>query len=137
MVPRFKLFHSIPLHVQKLNCEENVYKLRDHVGEKALNSNLPLELKLVKKNSYCKFSQSLAKKCLGRIHISLCHVALPRRGKTRHHWGNKRTSAKLPHHKGLALIYPMENKMLVVHHIIKQQGCSHTIKDSKSLNERT
>jgi len=61
MVPRFKLFHSIPLHVQKLNCEKNVYKLRDHVGEKALNSNLPLELKLAKKTPIVSFPNHLLK----------------------------------------------------------------------------
>jgi hypothetical protein len=48
----------------------------------------------------------------------------------------KRTSAKLPHHKGLALIYPVENKTTFVHHTIERHGCSCIIEDNKSLNER-
>ncbi len=34
-----KLFENIPLHIQKLNCKENVYELEDHVGGEALTSN--------------------------------------------------------------------------------------------------
>jgi hypothetical protein len=39
MVSKCKLFKNIPLHLQNLNCKENVYELEDHVGEKALTSN--------------------------------------------------------------------------------------------------
>jgi hypothetical protein len=49
----------------------------------------------------------------------------------------RRTNAKMPHRKGLALVYPLENEMPLVHHIVKQQGCDYTIKDDESLNERT
>jgi hypothetical protein len=47
------------------------------------------------------------------------------------------SSAKLPHHRGLTLIYPMENEMPLVCHIIERQGCGYIIKDDKSINERT
>jgi hypothetical protein len=40
----------------------------------------------------------------------------------------RRTNAKLPHCTSLALVYPMENKMPLAHHAIKQWGCSCTIK---------
>jgi hypothetical protein len=32
----------------------------------------------------------------------------------------KRANAKLPHHKGLVLAYLVENKILFVHHVVKQ-----------------
>jgi hypothetical protein len=40
-------------------------------------------------------------------------------------------SAKLPHCKGIAIVYPMENKMSLVHHTIKWWGCSYIIEDDK------
>jgi hypothetical protein len=46
------------------------------------------------------------------------------------------SSAKLPYHKGLVLIYPMKNETLLVRHIIERQGCGYTMKDDKSVNER-
>jgi hypothetical protein len=49
----------------------------------------------------------------------------------------KGTNAKLPHHRGFALAYPMEDKTPFVHHVVKQHGCSYTIKENESLNERT
>jgi hypothetical protein len=39
MVSKHKLFESIPLHIQKLNCGTNVYEVKDHVREKGLSSN--------------------------------------------------------------------------------------------------
>jgi hypothetical protein len=48
-----------------------------------------------------------------------------------------RASAKLPHCTGLAVAYPMENEMSLVHHAIKWWGCSYIIEDDKNLNERT
>jgi hypothetical protein len=35
------------------------------------------------------------------------------------------------------LVYPMENETPHVHHVIEWQGCDYTIKDDKSLNEKT
>jgi hypothetical protein len=49
----------------------------------------------------------------------------------------KRISAKLPLHRGLALIYSMENETTFVHHIIERQGCGYIMEDDESLNERT
>jgi hypothetical protein len=38
---------------------------------------------------------------------------------------------------GLVLVYPMENKMPFVHHVIEQWGCGYIDEDDKGLNERT
>jgi len=38
---------------------------------------------------------------------------------------------------GRSLIYPMENKMLFIHHVIKQWGCGYKIENIKGLNEKT
>jgi len=62
-----------------------------------------------------------------------------------HHEGVKRTtigvirgvSAKLPHHRGIVLAYPMENKVPFVCHKVKSQGCDYIIESNKSLNART
>jgi hypothetical protein len=32
-----ELLENIPLHVQGLNYRKDIYELKDHVGEKALN----------------------------------------------------------------------------------------------------
>jgi hypothetical protein len=58
MVQEHKLFKSIPLHVQGLNCGEGVYELEDHVEKKALSSNLLLELGSVKRITHVSFSLS-------------------------------------------------------------------------------
>jgi hypothetical protein len=49
----------------------------------------------------------------------------------------KGTNAKLPHHRGLLLVYQMENETPLVRHAVEQHGCGYTIKDDESLNERT
>jgi hypothetical protein len=48
MVPKCMLFKKILLHVQGLNCEKNVYELKDHVRQEALNSNLLLKFGPIK-----------------------------------------------------------------------------------------
>jgi hypothetical protein len=56
-----------------------------------------IEFKLVdktwacKKNSSCKFSQSIARKRLSRIHVFLCLIVPSRGGKMRHHWVSRRS----------------------------------------------
>jgi hypothetical protein len=37
----------------------------------------------------------------------------------------------------LALTYPMENEMLLVHHVVEWWGCSYINENDKGLNERT
>jgi hypothetical protein len=44
----------------------------------------------------------------------------------------KGASVKLPHCTGPALVYPMENKMRLVHHVVKQWGCNYTNEDGKA-----
>jgi hypothetical protein len=61
MVPKHELFESVSLHVQKLNYEKKNYELEDHVGEKALSSNLPLKLGPVKKKFPIHFINRLLK----------------------------------------------------------------------------
>ncbi len=111
------------------------------VGESCWGKGIELELAtkawVLKKNSSCKFSQLPTRKHLSRIQISLCPTTLPWGGKTRHRWGNTKTNAKLPHHKGLALAYLMENEMPFEHHVVEWQGCSYPIKDNESLNKKT
>jgi hypothetical protein len=51
--------------------------------------------------------------------------------------GIRGASAKLPHHKGLVLTYPVENEMPFIHHVVKRHGCDYTIKNDENLNERT
>jgi len=55
MVPKCESLKNIPLGIGKLNYEENVYEEDDHVGEEALNLNLPPNLKLVKRSSITRF----------------------------------------------------------------------------------
>jgi hypothetical protein len=40
MVPKCELFNNIPLHVQELKCEKDVYELEDYVVEEALKLDL-------------------------------------------------------------------------------------------------
>jgi hypothetical protein len=59
-----------------------------------------MELELIdktwarKKNSSYKFSKSLVRKHLNRIHISLCPVTPPQGGKMKHHWGSKKNKCQ-------------------------------------------
>jgi hypothetical protein len=62
MVPKCELFENIPLHFKELNYKNIIYKLEDHVGEKALNLNLLPKLKPAKRTPYM-FSQLIIKKC--------------------------------------------------------------------------
>ncbi len=55
----------------------------------------------------------------------------------KHHWVVGGVSAKLSHCTGLALIYPMENKIPFVYHAIEWWGCGYIDKDNKGLSEST
>jgi len=46
-------------------------------------------------------------------------------------------NAKQPHHKGLVLVYPVENKTPLIHHIGKRYGCGCIIEDDESQDGRT
>ncbi len=122
MVPNYELFESIPLHGQRLNCETNVYELEDHVGEKGWNSNYSIKLGLLKKTHFISFSSRLLKSVW--VNFAFHYVLLP------HHNEAKQdtigvaiiTNAKLPHYTNLMLIYPMQNEMSFVHHVVKVVG---------------
>jgi hypothetical protein len=49
----------------------------------------------------------------------------------------KGANVKLSHCTCFALIYPMENEMPLVHHVIEQWGCGYINEDGKGPNERT
>jgi len=48
MEQKFEMHKNIPLHVQKLNCEEGIYEFKDPIGEEALGSKLWSKLGLAK-----------------------------------------------------------------------------------------
>jgi hypothetical protein len=49
------MHENIPLHVQKLNCNEGIHELEDFVGEKALGSILSPKIKLAKRTHLACF----------------------------------------------------------------------------------
>ncbi len=49
----------------------------------------------------------------------------------------RRANANSPHCTGLISVYPMENEMPFVHHVVKWWGCGCIIEDDKGLNEKT
>jgi hypothetical protein len=55
MVLKGELFESIPSHIYELNYEENIHELKDHVGEEALNLNLPPMLRAIRKIIFASF----------------------------------------------------------------------------------
>jgi hypothetical protein len=61
MVPKHESFENIPLHVQELNYEKGVYELEDHVGEKALGSNLLPKLGFAKRYFLTSFFNHMLK----------------------------------------------------------------------------
>jgi hypothetical protein len=64
MVPKCELFENIPLHFKELNYKNIIYKLEDHVGEKALNLNLLPKLKPAKRTLLTCFPNYLLKNVL-------------------------------------------------------------------------
>ncbi len=119
MVPKHELFKNIPLHVQKVNYEEDIYELKDHVGEEALSLNLLPKLGLAKRTFLASFPNCLLESAL--VESTFPYALLPHHkgAKVRHIVVTRGTKAKLSHHKNHMLIYPMENEMPLVHHIIK------------------
>jgi len=61
-VSKCKLFENISLHIQKLNCKENVYELEDHVGEEVLTSNWSPKLRPIKIIFFISLLNCLLKK---------------------------------------------------------------------------
>jgi hypothetical protein len=59
MVPNHELFENIPLHIQGLICEKNVFKMEDHFGEEVLNLNLAPKFGLVEKTLLTSFHNRL------------------------------------------------------------------------------
>jgi hypothetical protein len=59
MVLKGMLFKIILLHVQGLHYREGIFDLEDHVGQKALSSDLLLKLGLIKKIPLASFPNHL------------------------------------------------------------------------------
>ncbi len=59
MVPRHELLQNTFLHIPKLDYDEGVYEWGNHVGEKALNSNLWPKLGLTQKLILASFPNRL------------------------------------------------------------------------------
>jgi hypothetical protein len=61
MMLEHELLESILLHIQELNYKKDIYELENHVGEKTLNSNLPLKLGPAKQIPLASFLNCLLK----------------------------------------------------------------------------
>jgi hypothetical protein len=67
------LLKNIPLHIQGLNYREGVYELKDHVGQEALNSNLLLKLRPIKRIIPTCFPNHLLESVLVRTSFPYVH----------------------------------------------------------------
>jgi hypothetical protein len=117
MVLEHELLESIPLHIQGLNNGKCIYELEDHVGEKALSSNLWLsKLEPIKKIPCVGFLNHLLENAW--VKFAFPYAMLPfHKGVEQNTIGiTKGTNVKQPHHRGLVLAYLVENKMPLVHH---------------------
>ncbi len=136
MVPKHKLLESIPQHEQGLNYGASIYELDDHVGENGLNLNWLTKLMFAKKTLLASFPSCLLKKPW--VKSAFPYALLPRHKGPK--WDTigviRGASAKLPHYMGPTLVYIMENKMSLVHHIVEWRGCGYINEDGKGLNER-
>ncbi len=104
------------MHVQKLNYKKHIYELDDHVGERTLSLDLLLKFKHAKKTP-TSFPNCLLK-WHAWIKSMFPYVLLPhhKKGKMKHHWGNKKSKCQATTKMGLMLSYLMANEMLVAHH---------------------
>jgi len=98
-----------------------------------------------KKNSSCKFSQSLVRKHLSWTHVSLCHVTLPWKGKVRHHWDNKKNKCQIATSLGscVSLSNGKQNAICTSHGKVVEMWLYNwrrwkfKWKDSKTSNDKT
>jgi hypothetical protein len=98
-----------------------------------------------KKNSSCKFSQSLVRKHLSWTHVSLCHVTLPWKGKVRHHWDNKKNKCQIATSLGscVSLSNGKQNAICTSHSkvvgmwLYNWRQWKFKWKDSKTSNDKT
>jgi hypothetical protein len=97
--------------------------------KETLRSNLLPKLGLVRRISFASFPSYLLKNVsIGFIFIYAQYLHLEGAKKDTI-MVTRKVNVKLQHHKGLVRAYPMENKMPLVHHAIKQQGCCYTIEE--------
>jgi hypothetical protein len=119
MVPKCELLESIPLHGQGFNYETCICELEDHVGEMGLNLNWLTKLGTVKETLLVSFPSHLLKS--NKIESTFPYALSPRHeGAKQDTNGVARSSnAKLSHYTSPMLVYPMENKMSPVHHVVE------------------
>jgi hypothetical protein len=117
MVLKCELPKSIPLHEQGLNCGPNIYELEDHVKENGLSSNWLTKFGPAKKIPPI-FPSHLLKSIW--IESTFPYALSPHHEEAMRNTIGvvRKTSAKLPNCTGLALAYPMENKMPLIHQAI-------------------
>jgi len=110
MVLECKFLKSIPLHIQELNYREGVYELE------ALSSNLLLKLGPIGRILLIGFPKHMIENIRIRFVFSYAHLPCFEKAKQDTIGVIRGTNAKLPHHRGLMLIYPVENEMPFLHH---------------------
>jgi len=136
MVLKRELFKTIPLHGQAKLQSKCLW-----VGGSCWGKGMELELAnktwAPKKTSFASFPNCLLESAW--IASTFSYALSPRHYEAK--WDTNGVvggaSAKLPHCIGHALIYPMENEMPFVHHVVEQWGFNYTNKNNKGLSERT
>ncbi len=109
MTFEYKLFKSLSLHVQELNCETFFNELEVHVGEEA-SLNLMPNLGFRRKILLASFLNHLLENVWIRFMFLYAHLPFLEEAKQNTIEITKETNAKLPHHKGHVLTYSLENK---------------------------
>jgi hypothetical protein len=90
-----------------------------HVGEKALILNLLPKIRLTKKTFPTSFPNHLQKNVRVEFAFHYASLLSHKMAKRDTIGVIRKASAKLPHHKGLALTYLMENEMSFVCHVVE------------------
>jgi len=115
-----------------LNYRVNICELEYHVREKGWSLNWPTKFGLAKKTPLVTFLNHL-------LENTWVESRFPY-GLSPYHEEAKRNtigvvggaSVKLTHCTGPMLVYPMENEMPFVHHVVKRWGCGYTNDDKKA-----
>jgi hypothetical protein len=110
MVLECKLLKNSPLHIQELNYREGVYELE------ALSSNLLLKLGPIRRILFIGFPKHMIENIRIQFVFYYAHLPCFEKAKQDTIGVIRGVNAKLPHHKGFMLIYPVENEMSFLHH---------------------
>jgi hypothetical protein len=94
MVPKHELLENVSPHVQELNYRKNFYELEDHVREEALSLDLPLKFGPIKEFLLHFLIIIHLKTLKSNPHFFMPYCPTTK-GRTRHHWGNKRSKCQI------------------------------------------